>query len=389
MKKCLLLLFVFFTFLLNAQNKQRNTKQIQFSPDNKYGLKHFGIVRCYTTENDLLNRIKFPYRGTIDQFESWLAPRVEEYKRNTRNNIGVNSTAAIITIPVVFHVITSGTGATNVSAAIIQAQIDQLNIDFRNLAGSINPVAADTEVQFCLATLDPSNNPMAEPGIDRVTSFGAGSFTTTTVDTTIKPATSWDPNSYLNLWSANVSGGILGWAQFPDASGLGGMPVSGGAANTDGVVALYSSLGSVANPNPGGGAYAQGRTLTHEIGHWLGLRHIWGDGGCGVDDFCNDTPLSDAANFGCPNTNSCTDPAPDPKDMVENYMDYTDDSCMNIFTADQKARIQTVLSISPRRVSLTTSNKCGTPVPTVGFLSGTGGTKTELTNCSYQDYTAA
>ena len=360
---------------------------MELTQDNKKGLLQHGVIRCYTTESDAQSRMQFPYRGSIDAFEQWLAPKVEEYNRQHKTNSA--NRAGIITIPVVFHIITSGSGATNVSAAIIQAQINQLNIDFRNLAGSTNPVAADTEVEFCLATLDPSNNVMAEPGINRVTTYGAGAFTNTYINSTIKPATSWDPNSYMNIWSANISGGLLGWAQFPDSSGLAGMPGSGGGANTDGVVALHTSLGSVANPNPAGGVYAQGRTMTHEVGHWLGLRHIWGDGGCAVDDFCNDTPLSSAANFGCPNINSCIDPAPDPKDMVENYMDYTNDACMNIFTANQKARIQTVLSLSPRRVSLASSTKCGTPVPTVGFSTGSGGTKTEATNCSYQDYTVA
>jgi PKD repeat protein len=177
------------------------------------------------------------------------------------------------------------------------------------------------------------------------------------VDATIKPATIWDPTQYFNLWVCNLSGGLLGWAQFPDASGLAGMPASGGAANTDGVVILHESCGRPPyNPFPG--AYNLGRTATHEVGHWLGLRHVWGDGPCGTDDFCADTPDASGANFGCPTTaNSCTE-TPSVPDMIENYMDYTDDACMNMFSVNQKGRMDVVLNICPRRASLLTSLAC-------------------------------
>ena len=89
----------------------------------------------------------------------------------------------------------------------------------------------------------------------------------------------------MNVWVADLSGGLLGYAQFPSNSGLGGLNANGGAASTDGVVHLYSTIGSVANPFPGGAPYNLGRTMTHEVGHWLGLRHIWGDANCG-NDFC-------------------------------------------------------------------------------------------------------
>ena len=90
--------------------------------------------------------------------------------------------------------------------------------------------------------------------------------------------------------------------------------------------------------------------MTHELGHWLGLRHIWGDGDCTADDYCNDTPLADASHSGCPTDNSCTDSPIDYNDMVQNYMDYSYDACMNLFTEDQKTRMRTVLLNCPRRV---------------------------------------
>ena len=185
-----------------------------------------------------------PHRGSLDAFERWIQPYVEAYKQALRDGYR----APILTIPTVFHVITDGSSPTNISAAQVQAQLDQLNLDFRNLAGSTNPAAADVEVEFCLASLDPSGNVMLEPGINRVTTYGAGAFTDTYVDGTIKPGTIWSPTDYLNVWSANLSGGLLGWAQFPDASGLAGMPTNGGNANTDGVVVGFGTVGSVANP---------------------------------------------------------------------------------------------------------------------------------------------
>lgn len=320
-----------------------------------------GFVRCHTMEMDSIRRANNPSLPSLEQEEAWLQKEIAKYKATTQS--GENQ-KVVLTIPIIFHIITSGSGATNISATYVNAQIDQLNLDYGNLSGSSYAVAADCEIQFCAALVDPNGAPLTEPGINRITTYGAGPFSSGTVDNTIKPATQWNPNDYFNVWVANLSGGLLGWAQFPSNSGLGGMPGSGGAANTDGVVVLYSSVGSVATPFPGGAPYNLGRTLTHEAGHWLGLRHIWGDGNCTVDDFCADTPKSDASNFNCPNTNSCVDtygapwPTANPPDMVENYMDYTNDACMNTFTGDQKIRMQTVMSVSPRRMTLANSTAC-------------------------------
>lgn len=347
-------------FSLFAQDGNHSQKQYESKIVYKSQVDPNGFVRCHTMEMDSVRRMNNPHLPSLAQEEAWLQKEIAKYTANPANQ----NKKVVLTIPIIFHIITDGAGTENISATYVNAQIDQLNLDYANMSGSSYAVAADCEIQFCAALKDPNGTPLAEAGIERVTTYGDGPFSDTYVDGTIKPGTSWDPNNYFNVWVADLSGGLLGWAQFPSSSGLSGMPSNGGAANTDGVVVLYSSVGSVATPFPGGSPYNLGRTLTHEAGHWLGLRHIWGDGGCSVDDFCNDTPKSDAANFNCPNTNSCTDsygspwPTANPVDMVENYMDYTNDNCMNTFTGDQKTRMQTVMSVSPRRLSLASSTAC-------------------------------
>ncbi len=334
-------------------------------------------VRCYTDEMHQQLLQDHPELESRQQFESWM-----------QNSVIQQQSMAIIGgvyyIPVVVHVIHNGEAvgtASNVSFAAIQSQIDVLNEDFRKMLGSngwnTHPDGADTKIEFCLSQRRPDGSafPVGEPGVNRINrttaGFTAPPFTTAYIDATIKPYTynnnvptatrGWDPAKYMNIWLCNISGSILGYAQFPQ-SPLGGMGCGTQAAATDGVVFLYNSIGKSAVTGFTG-AYNEGRTATHEIGHWLGLRHIWGDGGCTVDDFCNDTPEAAAANFGCPaGTNSCT-AAPDAgPDMIENYMDYTDDLCMNIFTNDQKMRMRTVLENSPLRVSLINSDACTPPI---------------------------
>lgn len=321
-----------------------------------------GEIRCYTDQNEALRRAQNPKLQTTDQFESWMADELEKRALDP-NGARVNASRVI---PTVVHVIYSNAGE-NIPDAQVISQIDILNEDFQylnadttNTPAAFRPVAADTDIEFCLASIDPMGNPTN--GINRVSMAGSP-FSTGNIDANIKPATSWDPTQYFNIWVVNIQGGVLGYAQFPDASGLGGLAANGGAANTDGVVLLTSSVGRPPN-NPSPGPYNLGRTATHEVGHWLGLRHIWGDGGCGVDDFCADTPESDASNFGCPTTHASCGTT----DMVQNYMDYTDDACMNLFTLDQKARMDVVLANSPRRASLLTSTVC-VLVPEITFAT--------------------
>lgn len=317
-------------------------------------------IRCVTTEYEKFLQEKNPKRSTNAQFENWFAPLIKQYKtmRTTSQSAG------IITIPVVVHVIHSGQDigiAPNITDAQVQSQITVMNEDYRKMINTpgfnTNPVGADTQIQFALAQQDPTGNPTN--GIDRVR-FCQNSWADTEIELTVKPATIWDPSQYMNMWSVDFSDNdILGYAQFPDASGLLGLDASGGNANTDGVVANYTSFGSI---NHGSfflnAPYDKGRTMSHEVGHWLGLIHIWGDTTCGTD-YCADTPVHHDSNFDCPTVVNCD---ANGNEMVENYMDYTDDACMNIFTQNQKDRMVVILNNAPRRSSLKVSTK-NFPIP--------------------------
>ncbi len=314
--------------------------------------------------------------------------RVERYKAQMAR---ARTIGDVYRIPVVVHVIHNGEAigsGSNISDAQIQSQIAVLNEDYRRLPGTPgwnnHPRGADVRIEFVLAKRDPSGNPTT--GIVRwnrnTQGWNAPPYTQAYMDGTIKPATQWDPNRYLNIWVADLSGGLLGYAQFPDLSGLLGMPGDDGmgsctqAANTDGVVILYASFGSalkgsfsVLTP-----PYHLGRTTTHEVGHWLGLRHLWGDnttaGQCSPDDYCDDTPECADASYGCPAhpVPSCVPGVPR---MIENYMDYSDDGCMNIFTIDQAVRMRIVLENCPRRASLITSPALVPPATTDAAIINT------------------
>jgi PKD repeat protein len=328
---------------------------------------------CATMEQDSLSRLRFPERGTLADFEKSLQQTIKELERAYQSG---RTKAGVVTIPIIVHVVHNGeaVGAgTNISQAQVQAQIEVLNEDFRRLAGTPgfnnSPVGADIEIEFCLSPVDQNGNTMAEPGIHRYNG-GRADWSRDQIENQLKPTTIWNPNLFYNIWTlrfASIDANLIGYAQFPDQSGLDGLPASG-PASTDGVVVRYQSFGSVDKGNfpvmvaP----YNRGRTLTHETGHWLGLRHIWGDGGCSADDYVTDTPASDGPSSGCPiGRISCS-----VVNMVENYMDYTNDICMNIFTNGQKARMQAVIQVSPRRKSLIEGNLCSplvADVPTANF----------------------
>ena len=317
-------------------------------------------VRCNTFESLQDFRAKNPRAETDAQFEYWLNQKIAA-RQGQRTN-------AYYTIPVVFHVVHNGEAVgfgSNLSAAQIQNQLNQLNADFANLSGSLYTAAASTQIQFCLATIDKNGVPMPEPGINRVdrNAMGwsappySGLSSTSFIDMTIMPTTIWNPYNYFNIWTMDLSGGLLGKATFPTSSTLDGL-TSGETDAHAGVFVAYQSVGSSCAPGSFGSGAGLGRTLTHEAGHFFGLRHIWGDGTCATD-YCEDTPPQDQRTAGCPGVgaaNNCA-AAPGPK-MFENYMDYTDDGCVNTFTADQVSRMQTVMLNSPRRMTLASSATC-------------------------------
>lgn len=232
----------------------------------------------------------------------------------------------LINIPVVVHVVYSNSNE-NISPAQVQSQIDVLNADFRatNADASNTPsefagLVADSEVQFTLLETRYESNPR--------TSWG----TNDDVKDAYPPVS---PATTLNIWVCNIGGGILGYAQFP-----------GGPAATDGIVVGPEFFGDTGYLHP---TFNKGRTATHEVGHYLNLRHIWGDGQCRQDDFVADTPESNGPNYGCPSypTVNCRS-----TDMTMNYMDYTNDACMYMFSSGQKSRLRTVFASGGPRASM-------------------------------------
>ena len=286
--------------------------------------------------------------------------KMMEIERHTNDYLeGHERVDGVITIPVVVHVVWN-TAAENISDAQIQSQIDILNEDFRrlntdasNTPADFQGIAADSEIEFCLATVDP--NGASTNGITRTqTSVTAFSTNDAVKFNSSGGKDAWPASDYLNIWVCDISGGILGYAQFP-----------GGSAATDGVVNDYQYFGNIGTATA---PFDLGRTCTHEIGHWLNLRHIWGDGNCSVDDFVNDTPTADGPNYtggACtyPGPNSCNDGAGDLPDMFQNYMDYSDDGCMNLFTLGQKARMRALFNTGGARESLLNSDACGMATP--------------------------
>ena len=263
-----------------------------------------------------------------------LQKRMDDIERFTEEFVSQRRllSTGVIEIPVVVNVLYK-TAAQNISDAQIQSQIAVLNNDFKALNSDYNNTpslfqplrSGNFGIQFVLETVNrkattktswSTNNAM------KYTSQGGLNATS--------------PTTKLNLWVCNLSNGILGYAQFP-----------GGAAATDGVVIddnAFGTTGTVAAP------YNKGRTATHEVGHWLNLRHIWGDATCG-SDLVSDTPQHNTSNFGCPtypHLSTCTGT---PVEMTMNYMDYTDDACMYMFTQGQKTRAMAVFAVGGPRNS--------------------------------------
>ncbi len=227
-----------------------------------------------------------------------------------------------IVIPVVVNVLYR-TNAENISDAQIQSQIDVLNkdftatnTDFSNTPNEFASVAANIGITFELVkTIRKSTTKTSWGTRDAMKSSKKGGIDPTT------------PSTTLNIWACKIGNGILGYAQFP-----------GGSLTTDGVVIDSKYFGlSASDSYP----YNLGRTATHEIGHWMNLRHIWGDSSCG-NDLVTDTPVHKTANYGVPTYPYVSLCLPTHNEMTMNYMDYTDDRGMYMFTNGQKSRINAI-----------------------------------------------
>lgn len=260
-------------------------------------------------------------------FDPEIPGRMQAIERHTQNYLPITELRSEqkIVIPVVVHIVYAHQGE-NLSMDLIRSQIAVLNEDYNRLNADRDeawPQAASMDIEFRLAELDPAGNPTN--GVVR--KFTNKSYFTSRNDIkfdTKGGSDAWPASNYLNIWVGDLSGGQMGFAQFPGA----------GPASTDGVVIDYAYFGRRSDKVK----YGLGRTTTHEIGHWLNLRHIWGDGDCSRDDYVSDTPQASLPTYGCQrNKNSCSG---GDRDMVENFMDYTNDPCMNLFTKGQKARMR-------------------------------------------------
>ncbi|MEV0695575.1 zinc metalloprotease [Streptomyces sp. NPDC050388] len=278
------------------------------------------------------------HRRLLDQNPEYAGNRalVEDTAAEYEAGKSMTAREGVTSIPVVVHVV-HNTPQQDISDAQITSQIDVLNQDFRKKNPDVTDVppvwksiAADARIEFHLATTDPLGQPTN--GITRTPTLLRDFDTDDTVKFSLGGGQdAWPANTYLNIWVCQLRSGLLGYAQFP-----------GGAAATDGVVITHTGFGTTGTATA---PFNGGRTATHEIGHWLNLRHIWGDDGdgCTGSDFVADTPNQAGPNMGVPGfpKTSCSN-APN-GDMFMNYMDYTDDAAMFMFTKGQVARMDAIL----------------------------------------------
>ena len=298
------------------------------------------------------------------QFEKW----VKEKQRLRRNDARARKSSSHYQIPVVVHIIHNGepigTGP-NITEAQILSQIRVLNEDLNrknadttNTPAVFKPVAGKLNIEFILAKQDPDGLPTN--GIVRVD--GDRNSWTMNDNYKLKSLSYWPAEEYLNIWVCNLTDGHAGFAQFPE-SDLPGMENSSTNRLTDGVVIWHKAFGSEDDgPFQLDRVFNKGRTTTHEIGHFFGLNHIWGDeSACSGTDYVVDTPNQGPSTDGCPShpkTDNCSQVI-----MFQNFLDYTNDACMNLFTEGQVSRMTIVLENSPRRNSLLSSPGLQEPAP--------------------------
>jgi zinc-dependent metalloproteinase lipoprotein len=336
---------------------------------NKGGDIETKIVPCSSVEYEQYIR-SASHKSSVEEFEGWMHTKIASAQQEGQRNIH-----QVVSLPVVVHVIYDGDEvgiSENIEDTRIFSQIEVLNQDFRHIDGTPGSIegsaGVDTEIQFCLAQQDPDGNPTT--GIDRI-NLGRTSWNSMeTVDESMKALTIWDPERYVNIWVCRFGGQLAqigGYAYFPESSTLDGLEGAESNATNDGLVISFKAFGTsdiypATNYFPG---YDKGRSTTHEMGHFLGLRHIWGDASsCDATDYCDDTPAVSGVHSECIAVDSCPDSLG--VDMIENHMDYTPDSCKGIYTSGQKLRMWTVLQNSPRRISLLTSNACSAPAMGLG-----------------------
>ena len=326
-------------------------------------LSTFVIAQCVTDEyNYRLVKDKLSDGQTlVDYLEQTYSENGVKYDES----LDIKSKKASRVIPVVFHVI-HAYGDENISKAQIEDQMRVINEDFQrknadasNTRDFFKSRAANFDIEFKLARIAPDGS--YTEGITRTYDPVNMIEDYEDRDNEAKSAVpAWDRNKYLNIWvvkeiKSSGTGTILGYAQFP-----------GNQASTDGIVMIHDRVGTIGTASSS--SSGKGRTLTHEIGHWLGLFHPF-QGGCfGNGDRVDDTPPVLEASYGCTsgqNPNTCNSDFPDEIDMVENYMDYANGSCMNAFTNGQLARVNGFLaSTSYRARNIAASNIVATGVNT-------------------------
>lgn len=333
MKKILLSILILLPYILSAQDKcgvVLNDKKLQ----EKYG--NWNKVKA-TFENQV--------KSLQVQRKNSLA-RVED---------------KIYTIPVVVHVlhnnvnnIIGGANNSNISDSQIKSQIQILNEDYRRQLGTngynTNPVGADMEINFKLAQVDPDGN--STTGITRHY-IKQTSFNFYDEKKQIAEIIQWDTEKYLNIWVTRGSSGIIGFASFPYDSKIEGIGSDAQKISEqeifDGVIIDYRNFGNCCGTLTQ--TYNLGRTTTHEVGHWLGLLHPNGDENCGTD-YCDDTPQIESLNLSTTCDKMTSNCVTRVTNMIENYMDYSPDRCMNVFTLDQKNRTRVALDLSMKRQAL-------------------------------------